>query len=226
MILFSASHAPLALPVASRIGQQPPLLLRQQERRANQTPYTMHASVNVILVVVCFVFGNRPATGVPVARNESTTIDSISDTEAAWEETTTTTPTSSPSPTSVESADKEVARKKGHDKRVITLSAAHEEPVTNEVSEKAFEDLEFLCHHFYKDEFVVSAHVTEAGCQLECVLLKSSGAHGSSFFDTSVRKQHNINEGQTCDSENVSLPFASCLQSQSRGSHDARVFGE
>ena len=82
--------------------------------------------------------------------------------------------------------------------------------VTNEVvNPKATgEDMEFLCHHYYKDEFVVSAQVQEQGCQLECVLLKSSGIHGSGFFDTSVTKVHTINEGQSCDKEVVSLFFS------------------
>lgn len=79
--------------------------------------------------------------------------------------------------------------------------------VTNEVvkSDASQDDLEFLCHHYYKDEFVVSAHVQEQGCRLECVLLKSSGVHGSGYFDTSVTKVHTINEGQSCDTEVVSV---------------------
>ena len=52
---------------------------------------------------------------------------------------------------------------------------------------------------------MVSAHVQEQGCRLECVLLKSSGVHGSGYFDTSVTKVHTINEGQSCDTEVVSI---------------------
>jgi hypothetical protein len=79
--------------------------------------------------------------------------------------------------------------------------------VTNEVMSRTTseEDLDFLCHHYYKDDFVVSAQVQEQGCRLECVLLKSSGVHGNGFFDTSVTKIHTINEGQSCDKDVVSL---------------------
>lgn len=75
----------------------------------------------------------------------------------------------------------------------------------NETSNEIdLDQLEYLCHHYYPEEFVVSAEVLESGCRLECVLLKSSGDHGSNFFDASVTKVHNLNEGLSCDTELVS----------------------
>jgi len=80
--------------------------------------------------------------------------------------------------------------------------------INNKLSSKAStEDLEFLCHHFYKDEFVIAADVLESGCKLECVFLKSSGDHGSNFFDSSVVKVHTLNEGAECDNHKVFLLF-------------------
>jgi hypothetical protein len=148
----------------------------------------MHRRI-LLIVAVCSAFSPiRPSHGTPVhpASTDPTTDSVILDSGEM------TTP----------AAETEVKRKV-KDSRLYA-SPVVEETVTNEVSEKNFEDMEFLCHHFYKDEFVVSAHVTESGCRLECVFLKSSGVHGSGFFDTSVRKDHNINEGQTCDPQNVS----------------------
>lgn len=122
------------------------------------------------------------------------------------DETTTTATTTSTTAAAVHEAGLEVAEaKKKLDSSLLSVSApAGVEPVTNDVTEKNFEELEFLCHHYYKDEFVVSAHVMESGCLLECVFLRSSGQHGGGFFDTSVKKHHNINEGQSCDGANVS----------------------
>lgn len=78
--------------------------------------------------------------------------------------------------------------------------------VSNETSNEIdLDQLEYLCHHYYPEEFVVSAEVLESGCRLECVLLKSSGDHGSNFFDASVTKVHNLNEGLSCDTELVSI---------------------
>lgn len=86
--------------------------------------------------------------------------------------------------------------------------------VTNEVYRDPLEDLQFLCHHYHQNEFVIAAHVQEQGCRLECVFLKSSGTHGDSFFDASESRTHNINEGQSCDPEMVSsLPIFLSLQS-------------
>ena len=77
--------------------------------------------------------------------------------------------------------------------------------VANETyNEIDLDQLEYLCHHYYPEEFVVSAEVLESGCRLECVLLKSSGDHGSNFFDASLTKVHNLNEGLSCDTELVS----------------------
>lgn len=73
------------------------------------------------------------------------------------------------------------------------------------------EDLEYLCHHFYKDEFVVAAEVLEAGCLLECVLLQASGKHGQQFFDTSVTKFHHLNEGLECAARKVSKTANNCF---------------
>lgn len=67
------------------------------------------------------------------------------------------------------------------------------------------DQLEYLCQHYYPQEFIVSAEVLESGCRLECVLLKSSGDHGSNFFDASVTKVHNLNEGLSCDTELVRI---------------------
>ena len=64
---------------------------------------------------------------------------------------------------------------------------------------------EYLCQHYYPQEFIHSAKVLESGCQLECVLLKDSGDHGSNFVDTSMTKIHNLNEGLSCDTELVRI---------------------
>ena len=151
--------------------------------------------VNVILVIgVSFAFSHNFLTaGIPI--EQPVTTDPTIDLTADAVETTTTVIATPEAGTRV---------KKVQDRGLYASTSAHEETVTNELSEKGFEDMEFLCHHYYKDEFVVSAHVTEAGCQLECVFLTSSGLHGDGFFDTSVKKHHNINEGQSCDGENVS----------------------
>ena len=192
------------------------------------------AYLNFTIFVVSFfiVSAILAADGNPVVHSEAATTDSdvealtVTIDEVSTNTAATTTATAAAATTSVDSGITEDERskppegKKAKDKRRFSLPTLLEETVTNEVSEKAHEDTEFLCHHYYKDEFVVSAHVTEAGCQLECVLLKSSGQHGGGFFDTSVRKQHNINEGQSCDGENVSsraLPTATVF---------ARTIGE
>lgn len=154
----------------------------------------MHRTAHLVLfIAVCSTFTHiRPSHGTPVhpVATDPTTDLAIHD---STETTTSATP----------AVETEVKRKV-KDSRLYA-SPVVEETVTNEVSEKNFEDMEFLCHHFYKDEFVVSAHVTESGCRLECVFLQSSGLHGSGFFDKSVRKHHNINEGQNCDPQNVSM---------------------
>jgi len=80
--------------------------------------------------------------------------------------------------------------------------------VTNEVYRDPLEDLQFLCHHYHQDEFVISAHIHEQGCRLECVFLKSSGTSGDSFLDDSESRIHNINEGQSCDPE---MEFYKCV---------------
>lgn len=157
----------------------------------------MDRVVNVLLVIC--VSHNFLTAGIPVSPSSVTTDPTI---DLTAETTTTTTVIAPPAP--LAAVQVRGGGKKVQDKRLYASTSAHEETVTNEVSEKSFEDLEFLCHHYYKDEFVVSAHVTEAGCQLECVFLTSSGLHGDGFFDTSVKKHHNINEGQSCDGENVS----------------------
>lgn len=86
------------------------------------------------------------------------------------------------------------------EKRLFNDSKRQNETPKNAKNKKTTdgEELEYLCHHFYKDEFVASAEVLEAGCQLECVLLQASGKHGQQFFDTSVTKFHNLNEGLEC----------------------------
>lgn len=178
-------------------------------------------AVNVILVIcVSFVFSHNFLTGsfpvaVPAADATNPTIDLA--TEVAELATTTTTPSSTKTAPAavVVSRGHIIARKVQDVRRLYSSTTAHEETVTNEVSEKTYEDMEFLCHHYYKDEFVVSAHVTEGGCQLECVFLKSSGLHGDSFFDTSVKKHHNINEGQNCDTGNVSNGLSLQMSPQS-----------
>lgn len=159
----------------------------------------MDRVVNVLLVIC--VSHNFLTAGIPVTLLPSVTTDPTID--LAVETTTTTTVTAPPAPVA-SAVHVRVGGKKVQDSRLYASTSAQEETVTNEVSEKSFEDLEFLCHHYYKDEFVVSAHVTQSGCQLECVFLTSSGLHGDGFFDTSVKKHHNINEGQSCDGENVS----------------------
>jgi hypothetical protein len=171
--------------------------------------------VNVILLIcISITFShNFLTTGTPLSQTDTTTdrttdiVEDITETQtttlAAAPITVITTTTNSPV-VAPEIAVRSIDKMKVQDKRLFSSTSPHEETVTNEVSEKRFEDLEFLCHHYYKDELVVSAHVSEAGCQLECVFLTSSGLHGDGFFDKTVRKHHNINEGQGCDPENVS----------------------
>lgn len=159
----------------------------------------MHRTIDLTFFILTFCAFTYLSSGSPI---EAVVTDPTTDPVNL--DSTETTMAATPA-----ADDGQTGEKKGKDSRSyaspVAIAAAAEETVTNEVSDKNLEDLEFLCHHFYKDEFVVSAHVTEAGCRLECVFLTSSGLHGGGFFDTSVKKHHNINEGQTCDQENVSF---------------------
>ena len=92
---------------------------------------------------------------------------------------------------------------------ILCTTTAASPVVSNDSSNEIdFQGLEYLCNHFYKDEFVISAQVQESGCRLECVILQSTRSYGSSHFDTSVAKVQNINEGLTCNPEIVSHLFS------------------
>ncbi|KAI1280577.1 hypothetical protein HDE_13473 [Halotydeus destructor] len=65
------------------------------------------------------------------------------------------------------------------------------------------EDNEYLCHHYYKDDFVISEEIVQSGCKLECVLLGATGSHGANFFDATQVKEHPLNEGLKCGERQI-----------------------
>lgn len=70
---------------------------------------------------------------------------------------------------------------------------------------KLSESIEYLCHLYYKDRLIFSSEVLESGCELECILLKSSGKFGPHFYDDSEVKTHVLEDGFKCDDDKVRI---------------------
>ena len=62
-----------------------------------------------------------------------------------------------------------------------------------------------MCDMLHPGKFVFDASVADHGCSLRCIYLASSHNTSNDFFDLTIQKDHNLNDGIYCRPDHVCL---------------------